>query len=74
MRRGTIAAFGEPPELLPTFAASGRHRVPVVRIYLNWLLEEGFPVPVRAFEGMFERWNGDLAAGGQGEVLIGELV
>jgi formylmethanofuran dehydrogenase subunit C len=74
MRRGTLALFGVPdpadPGLLPTFAASGRYRPPVLTIYLKRLREWGFPVPDTAFSGTFVRYNGDLIEHGQGEVLV----
>ncbi len=71
MKRGTIALLGEEePELLPTFAGSGRHRLPFLAIYLRRLRELGFRVPGGAFAGDVRRYNGDLAAGGQGEILV----
>ncbi len=70
MKRGTLALFGhDRPELLPTFALSGPDRPPFVAIYLASLQARGFPVPTEAFAAGFERYNGDLAAGGQGEIL-----
>jgi formylmethanofuran dehydrogenase subunit C len=74
MKRGTLALFGLPdpsnPDLLPTFAPSGRSRPPFVTLYLRQLRQWGFPVPERVFSGMLERYNGDLVERGQGEVLI----
>ncbi len=74
MRRGTIALFGVPdpadPGLLPTFAASGRYRPPVLTVFLKRLSEWGFPVPAPAFSGTFARYNGDLVEHGQGEILV----
>ncbi len=71
MKRGTIAAFGdERPELLPTFAARGRYSFPFLAIYLTRLAGWGFPVPSDVFSPEMERYNGDLADGGQGEVLV----
>ncbi len=74
MRRGTLALFGVPdpsdPGLLPTFAASGRYRPPVLTLYLKRLREWGFPVPDPAFSGAFLRYNGDLIEHGRGEVLV----
>ena len=72
LRRGTIAVFGMPDyEVLPTFPASGRSRPPFLAIYLKRFRECGLPVPEDAFAGPVERYNGDLAEGGQGEILIG---
>ncbi len=74
MKRGTIGLFGldDPaaPPLLPTFASSGRFRPPFLTIYLCRLREWGVPVPDRAFSAMVARYNGDLGAGGQGEILV----
>src|SRR5262245_5457418 len=75
MRRGTLALFGLPdpsnPDLLPTFAPSGRSRPPFVTLYLRRLKQWGFPVSEPAFSGTLERYNGDLVERGQGEILIG---
>ncbi len=74
MKRGTLALFGltapSNPELLPTFAPSGRSRPPFLTIYLRRLRQWGFPVPESAFAGTLDRYNGDLGTRGQGEVLI----
>ncbi|MEO6811917.1 MAG: formylmethanofuran dehydrogenase subunit C, partial [Isosphaeraceae bacterium] len=70
MKRGTIALFTpEPPTLLPTFQASGRLRPPVLNLVLRHLRARNVPVPVPAFQGTITRYNGDLAARGQGEIL-----
>ncbi len=71
MKRGTIAAFGaDRPELLPTFADTGHYRFPFLAIYLKQLSRWGFPVPPDVFSLEMERYNGDLADDGQGEVLV----
>jgi len=74
MKRGTLAFYGllDPshPELLPTFAPSGRSRPAFLTIYLRRLRQWGFPVPESAFSGPLDRYNGDLGTRGQGEVLI----
>ena len=70
MRRGTIALFGDaPPDIVPTFAFSGRERPPFLAIYLKTIREWGFPVPESAFAATVARYNGDRAEAGQGEVL-----
>ena len=74
MKRGTIALFGPGPvDLLPTFAPTGRHRFPFLGVYLGRLRDLGFPVPAEVFSAEFARYNGDLAEGGQGEVLVPAL-
>jgi formylmethanofuran dehydrogenase subunit C len=74
MRRGTIALFGEGrPDglaLLPTFAPSGRARPPFLQVYLRHLARMRFPVPDEAYARACDRYNGDLAGGGQGEILV----
>ncbi|SIO65980.1 formylmethanofuran dehydrogenase, subunit C [Singulisphaera sp. GP187] len=75
MKRGTLALFaGEGASerrLLPTFVPSGRSRPPFLTIYLRQLRQWGFPVPDSAFSGPLERYNGDLAQRGQGEIWVG---
>jgi formylmethanofuran dehydrogenase subunit C len=74
MKRGTLALFGRDDAfaegLPPTFMPSGRGRPPFLTIYLRQLVRWGFPVPGAAFSGALERYNGDLAVHGQGEVLV----
>lgn len=70
MKRGTLALFGpDPPRIPPTFAPSGRDRPPFLTIYLRKLREWGFPVPEAAFTASMNRYNGDRAERGQGEIL-----
>jgi formylmethanofuran dehydrogenase subunit C len=72
MKRGTLALLGpEAPDLLPTFAPSGPARPPFLALYLRRLREWGFPVPEAAFAGPWDRYNGDLAERGQGEIWVG---
>lgn len=73
MKRGTIALFGAGSNaagLLPTFAPSGRARPPFLALYLRKLRAWGFPVPAPAFSGGLDRYNGDLADRGQGEIWL----
>lgn len=71
MKRGSIVlAGGAGTSILPTFSPSGLDRPPFVSLYLKELQRFGFPVPTGAFAGSFERFNGDLATGGQGELLV----
>jgi formylmethanofuran dehydrogenase subunit C len=71
MKRGTLVLGQEhPPRLLPSFVPTGRYRFPFLMVYLRRLLGWGFPVPDRVFSADFERYNGDLADHGQGEVLV----
>jgi formylmethanofuran dehydrogenase subunit C len=70
MKRGSIVLLqGETPgAILPTFIASGTDRPPFLTIYLSKLRAWGFPVSEAASSARFARYNGDLAAGGQGEI------
>lgn len=71
MKRGSLVAFGlGPDEILPTFNPAGRFRPHVLTIYLRQLAAWGFAVPEAAFLATPLRYNGDLAAGGQGELLV----
>ena len=71
MKRGTIGLFhSEPPALLPTFVSAGRYRFPFLSLYLRQLAAWGFPVPNRVTRASSERYNGDRAEGGQGEILV----
>jgi formylmethanofuran dehydrogenase subunit C len=75
MKRGTVVVLGSPADrptaLLPTFVPSGRYRPPFLALYLARLRDWGFPVPAPAFSASLERYNGDLAERGQGEIWLG---
>lgn len=68
MKRGTIVAMGERPELLPTFRTSGVFSPVFLTIYLRRLRELGYPVP--AVPTLMERYCGDIAELGLGEILV----
>jgi len=71
MKRGTVAALGEiSPAVGPSFAAAGRFRLPFLTVYLNRLAAWGFAVPAGVSGAEVGRYNGDLAVGGRGEVLV----
>lgn len=74
MKRGTLvlAMDRESAEraVSSTFAFTGRARLPFWAIYAKRLLDWGFPVPEMMPSSEFARYNGDLANGGQGEILI----
>ncbi|HEV3121556.1 MAG TPA: formylmethanofuran dehydrogenase subunit C [Isosphaeraceae bacterium] len=71
MKRGTLALFGnKPPDLLPSFPFAGGFRPVFLALYLRQLCAWSFPVPTSAFAGSFDRYNGDLVEGGQGEILV----
>lgn len=72
MKRGTLilTAEGAVGPISPTFAFAGRMRHPFLTIYAKRLAEWGFAVPSAVFSGLLDRYNGDLANGGQGEILV----
>ena len=70
MKRGTIALFGGPPELLPTFRYDGTYRPTFVELYLRQLTAWGFAVPEGVNRGAFRRYAGDVVSLGKGEVLV----
>jgi formylmethanofuran dehydrogenase subunit C len=71
MKRGTIALFDEAPAkpFFP-FQYACRYRPPVMTILLRSLRSHGFLIPSSAFDGSFERYNGDMLEGGRGELLV----
>ena len=69
MDRGTIIAFN-PLELLPTFKYSCTFSPTFLRAFLRNLVGLGFPVSKEHVEGFYDRYNGDLAALGKGEILV----
>ncbi|CAN5748983.1 formylmethanofuran dehydrogenase subunit C [soil metagenome] len=71
MKRGTIALFADDKDapILPTFRLGVRYRPPFATLYLRALTDRGFPVPQTAFDGSFDRYNGDVLNAGQGEIL-----
>jgi formylmethanofuran dehydrogenase subunit C len=71
MKRGSLALFGaDLPSLLPTFPYAATVRPPFLALYLRQLRSWRFPVPDHAAGGRFDRYNGDLVEGGQGEILV----
>ncbi len=69
MRRGTIISL-QPLQLMPTFAASGSFNPTFVAVYSNHLRQHGIDLPYRAEAGRYERFVGDRAIPGKGEILI----
>jgi formylmethanofuran dehydrogenase subunit C len=62
---------GESPgTVLPSFLPSGIDRPPFLAIYLRQLHQWGFPLSEPDQSARYTRFNGDLAAGGQGEIWV----
>lgn len=69
MGRGTIVTFNE-PELLPTFRYDSTFNPIFMRVFLKELAEYGLPVKQEYIAGLYDRYSGDLAALGKGEILV----
>lgn len=69
MNRGTIISL-RPLELMPTFRASGPIHSPFLSILAKELEAKGIGLPHRSQEGHYERYTGDNAVPGQGEILV----
>lgn len=69
MARGTVVS-ATPVDFLPTFAYACTYRPAFLRIYLKQLRALGFSVPPGMEEGPYERYSGDSAVEGKGEILV----
>ena len=69
MERGTILAFN-PMELLPTFRYSCTYHPTFIRAFLHGLRKFDLPVKDEHITGPYERYDGDIASLGKGEILI----
>jgi formylmethanofuran dehydrogenase subunit C len=69
MVRGTIIAL-TPVRLLPTFSYACAYNPVFLRLYAQYLRPFGFHIPVAAHEGSYQRYTGDTAVPGKGEILI----
>ncbi|QGJ70908.1 Formylmethanofuran dehydrogenase subunit C [Planctomycetales bacterium 10988] len=69
MRRGTIALFQkELPSLLPTFLPACEIELPFMGYYLK-TLQKRFSIPALHLTSRYQRFCGDLATLGKGEIL-----
>ena len=69
MIRGTIISL-TPIPLLPTFIFAARFNPTFVRLYAKHLATLGLPIPYEEHEGAYERYTGDAAVPGRGEILV----
>jgi formylmethanofuran dehydrogenase subunit C len=69
MVRGTIVSLA-PLRLLPTFAFACAYHPTFLRIYAKYLDALEFKVPCTPDSGAYERYTGDTAIPGKGEILI----
>ncbi|HXD86599.1 MAG TPA: formylmethanofuran dehydrogenase subunit C [Urbifossiella sp.] len=68
MLRGTIITL-KPVRLLPTFAPSGMYNPTFLSIYAKHLHQFGFELPFDVRSGSYQRYAGDAAVPGKGEIL-----
>jgi formylmethanofuran dehydrogenase subunit C len=68
MRRGSIVAAGGVLRVPPSFTTSGRHELAFLRLLARSIAAQGFG-HLASRLGVVQRWTGDLATGGKGEIL-----
>lgn len=68
MVRGTIITL-TPVRLLPTFAHACEYNPVFLRPYAKYLRPFGFHIPFEVSEGVYQRYTGDTAVPGKGEIL-----
>lgn len=69
MVRGTILCL-TPVQLLPTFSYACAYNPTFVHVYARHLGMLGFSLPVSPRDGAYQRFTGDSAVPGKGEVLV----
>jgi formylmethanofuran dehydrogenase subunit C len=69
MVRGTIISLA-PLRLLPTFSYACEYNPSFLRLYATHLKPFGFHIPVDAGQGPYQRYTGDSAVPGKGEILV----
>ena len=69
MIRGTIISL-KPLKLLPTFAQACAYQPTFLRLYAKHLATLGIHLPVDVDQGLYQRYTGDAAVPGKGEILI----
>jgi formylmethanofuran dehydrogenase subunit C len=69
MIRGTIVSL-RPVPLLPTFASACAYNPTFLGMYAKHLRARGFVIPYDVSEGSYQRYAGDSAVPGKGEILV----
>jgi len=69
MTRGTIVSLKR-LSLLPTFLYACTYQPTFLRLYVRGLQEMGFAIPQEIGTGMYQRYSGDSAIPGKGEILV----
>ena len=67
--RGTIISL-TPIRLLPTFRYSCTYNPTFLRVYARHLSTLGFAIPSEEQDGAYQRYTGDAAVPGKGEILV----
>lgn len=71
MKRGTLAILGDQPHsLLPSFRRACRFEPAALKLLAGHLKSHGFEAPLERLLSPLELYNGDLLAGGRGEILL----
>jgi formylmethanofuran dehydrogenase subunit C len=69
MTRGTIVCL-TPVRLLPTFSLACAYNPSFLSVYAKHLAPLGFSLPTSSGDGSYERYTGDSAIPGKGEILM----
>jgi formylmethanofuran dehydrogenase subunit C len=69
MFRGTIVSL-VPIQLLPTFSYACAYQPTFLRVYARHLLTLGISIPRDGANGAYQRYTGDTAVPGKGEILV----
>jgi formylmethanofuran dehydrogenase subunit C len=69
MNRGTIISL-KPISLLPTFTYAATYNPTFVRLYAKRLATLGYALPYDERQGHYQRYTGDAAVPGRGEILV----
>jgi formylmethanofuran dehydrogenase subunit C len=70
MRRGTLLLADPGVDLPPTFNHNGTHELLAIRLLLASLAGHGAAFRRFGKRANFDRWLGDLACEGKGEILV----
>jgi formylmethanofuran dehydrogenase subunit C len=69
MSRGTIVSL-VPVQLLPTFSLACEYHPTFLNVFAKYLAGQGFSIPYDFRQGAYQRFAGDGAVPGKGEVLV----
>lgn len=69
MTKGNILTLN-PPKLLPTFKFTRTYNPEFLKPKLEMLVARGLPIGREQIEGLYDRYEGDLASDGKGKILV----